>query len=77
MKTRVGKRSPCAAQLARHSFGDVEKVSLGQQVLLTVHLQLAFAFQDDASYVYLGVDVQRHTFAPVKTEKFAIKIGAL
>jgi hypothetical protein len=57
METQIRERPPCAAQLARCTLGNVEKVAFIEKMLLPIDLQKPFTVQNYACYVNLSVDV--------------------
>jgi hypothetical protein len=76
MEGQVSKWSAATPQLSGYAFRHIEKVAFGQQVLLAIYLQKALPFQNHASHIHLGIDVQGNPFSLVESQEVAVQVGA-
>jgi hypothetical protein len=76
MEGQVSKWPAATPQLSGCAFRHIEKVAFGQQVLLAIYLQKAHPFQNHASHIHLGIDVQRNPFSFVESQEVTVQVGA-
>jgi hypothetical protein len=76
VEAEIGKGTARAPQLASGPLGNIEKVTFGQQELLSVYLQETLAFEDNARDINLGVYVEGYALPPVEAQVVAVEVRA-